>query len=333
MNKMNKWKTKSAAKEKFCYNKCKINVGCKRKLRPAGKAERQMLRSMTGYGRAQGVGAHWDVTVEIRSVNHRYFEFTSRIPKAYLFLEDKLKGLAQAAASRGKVEVLLSVYPVGEKDVQIAVDEAVARGYLTALRAAAPALGLEDNLKLEHLLRFNDVFTVQRAEIDEEEAWEEVKSVAEQAMAAYRAMKELEGERLKADLSSRLDTIAEILTQIEQRAPKLQQEYHERLRQKLQEVLSGAAVDENRLLTEAAIYAEKVAVDEETVRLRSHLHQFAGLIESDEPVGRKLDFLVQELNRETNTIGSKVQDVTIARMVVDIKAEIEKIREQIQNIE
>ena len=292
-----------------------------------------MLRSMTGYGRGQAVGDKWDISVEIKSVNHRYFEWSSKIPKTVLFLEDKLKAKVQETVSRGKVEALRSIYTVGQQDIQVEVNQSVASGYVNALRAAAPSLSLEDNLKLSDLLRFSDIFTLKRMEVDEEELWEAVSEVAQTALDAFVSMKETEGEKLKEDVLSRRSTIEKMLSQVEERAPKLRAEYYDRLYQKLKEVLEDKNIDESRLVTEAGIFADKVAIDEETVRLRSHLHQLGELLEGSEPVGRKLDFLVQEMNREVNTIGSKAQDVAIARLVVDMKAEIEKIREQIQNIE
>lgn len=292
-----------------------------------------MLRSMTGYGRGQAVSDKWDISVEIKSVNHRYFEWSAKIPKTFLFLEDKLKSKVQETISRGKVEVLLSIYSVGQQDIQVEVNQSVAAGYVNALRAAAPSLSLEDNLKLSDLLRFSDIFTLKRKELDEEELWEAVAKVAQMALDAFVAMKEKEGEKLKEDVLSRRNTIENMLSKVEERAPMLRQEYYDRLYQKLCEVLEDKNIDESRLVTEAGIFADKVAIDEETVRLRSHLHQLGDLLEGEEPVGRKLDFLVQEMNREVNTIGSKAQDVAIARLVVDMKAEIEKIREQIQNIE
>ncbi len=292
-----------------------------------------MLRSMTGYGRGHAVVDGYDITVEVKSVNHRYFEFSSRIPKSYLFLEDKLKGIIQSSCSRGKVEASVSIQSLGGSENEVILNTEIARGYLQALRSASGELDLMDDLRLSDLIGFPDIFTVRRVEVDPEMIWNAVQGVAEEAVAAFVGMREKEGQRLRADLENRLDSIGSTLSEIEQRAPQLKEEYYSRLYQKISELLADKNIDESRLVTEAAIFADKVAIDEETVRLRSHLHQFGELLESTEPVGRKLDFLVQELNRETNTIGSKCQDVTIARMVVDIKSEIEKIREQIQNLE
>lgn len=292
-----------------------------------------MLRSMTGYGRGQAVTDKWDISVEIKSVNHRYFEWSAKLPKAFLFLEDKLKAKIQESVSRGKVEAYVSIYSVGEREINVEVNNSVASGYVKALRDAAPSLGLEDNIALTDLLRFSDIFTLKRMEVDEEEVWEAVSNVADMAIASFVSMKEKEGEKLKEDVLTRRECIADMLKKVEERAPMLKNEYYERLYTKIKELLDDKNIDESRLVTEAGVFADKVAVDEETVRLNSHLNQLCDLLNTVEPVGRKLDFLVQEMNREVNTIGSKCQDVTIARIVVDMKSEIEKIREQIQNIE
>lgn len=292
-----------------------------------------MLKSMTGYGRGQSVTDNWDISVEIKSVNHRYFEWSAKLPKAFLFLEDKLKSKIQDSVFRGKIEVFVSIYSVGQKEINVEVNQSVAKGYVEALRTVAPTLSLEDNIKVTDLLRFSDIFTLKRTEVDEDEVWEAVSEVTDKALESFVSMKEKEGQKLKEDVLARRNNIALMLSQIEERAPMLKTEYYNRLYQKIKELLEDKNIDESRLVTEAGIFADKVAVDEETVRLRSHLHQLGDLLNIKEPVGRKLDFLVQEMNREVNTIGSKAQDVTIARLVVDMKSEIEKIREQIQNIE
>lgn len=292
-----------------------------------------MLKSMTGYGRGQSVTDNWDISVEIKSVNHRYFEWSAKLPKAFLFLEDKLKSKIQDSVFRGKIEVFVSIYSVGQKEINVEVNQSVAKGYVEALRTVAPTLSLEDNIKVTDLLRFSDIFTLKRTEVDEDEVWEAVSEVTDKALESFVSMKEKEGQKLKEDVLARRNNIALMLSQIEERAPMLKAEYYNRLYQKIKELLEDKNIDESRLVTEAGIFADKVAVDEETVRLRSHLHQLGDLLNIKEPVGRKLDFLVQEMNREVNTIGSKAQDVTIARLVVDMKSEIEKIREQIQNIE
>ena len=292
-----------------------------------------MLRSMTGYGRGHQVIGNYDITVEVKSVNHRYFEFSSRIPKAYQFLEDKIKTAVQNGCSRGKVEASVSIQLIGGGENEVTLNVDITRGYLAALRSSAGELDLLDDLRLSDLVQFPDIFTVRKRELDPEEVWEAVRGVAEEAVNSFVRMREREGRQLKEDLVGRLENIAGTLSFIEERAPVLKEEYYNRLYQKITELLADKNIDETRLVTEAAIFADRVAIDEETVRLRSHLKQFAELLETDQPVGRKLDFLVQEMNRETNTIGSKCQDVDITRRVVDIKSEIEKIREQIQNLE
>lgn len=276
---------------------------------------------------------NYDITAEVKSVNHRYFEFSSRIPKAYQFLEEKIKSAVQNGCSRGKVEASVSIQLIGGGENEVTLNVDITRGYLAALRSSAGELDLLDDLRLSDLIQFPDVFTVRKRELDPEEVWEAVRGVAEEAVAAFVRMREKEGRQLKEDLEGRLENIAQTLSYIEERAPALKEEYYNRLYQKIAELLADKNIDETRLVTEAAIFADRVAIDEETVRLRSHLKQFAELLETDQPVGRKLDFLVQEMNRETNTIGSKCQDVEITRRVVDIKSEIEKIREQIQNLE
>ena len=292
-----------------------------------------MLRSMTGYGRGHQVVGNYDITVEVKSVNHRYFEFSSRIPKAYQFLEEKIKTAVQNGCSRGKVEASVSIQLIGGGENEVTLNVDITRGYLAALRSSAGELDLLDDLRLSDLVQFPDIFTVRKRELDPEEVWEAVRGVAEEAVNSFVRMREREGRQLKEDLVGRLENIAGTLSFIEERAPVLKEEYYNRLYQKITELLADKNIDETRLVTEAAIFADRVAIDEETVRLRSHLKQFAELLETDQPVGRKLDFLVQEMNRETNTIGSKCQDVDITRRGVDIKSEIEKIREQIQNLE
>ena len=276
---------------------------------------------------------NYDITVEVKSVNHRYFEFSSRIPKAYQFLEEKIKTAVQNGCSRGKVEASVSIQLIGGGENEVTLNVDITRGYLAALRSSAGELDLLDDLRLSDLVQFPDIFTVRKRELDPEEVWEAVRGVAEEAVNSFVRMREREGRQLKEDLVGRLENIAGTLSFIEERAPVLKEEYYNRLYQKITELLADKNIEETRLVTEAAIFADRVAIDEETVRLRSHLKQFAELLETDQPVGRKLDFLVQEMNRETNTIGSKCQDVDITRRVVDIKSEIEKIREQIQNLE
>lgn len=292
-----------------------------------------MIRSMTGYGRGQQLLHGRSITVEIRSVNHRYFEFSCRTPRGCAFLEDRLKRTLQQAISRGKVEVSLTLQTVESRGGAVAVDHALAGQYLTALRALGAEYGLTDDLTLSTVARLPDLFTVCRGEEDEEELAADVLSVLQEALDRFVAMREAEGERLRADVLSRLFTLEEHLAFVEERSPQTVAEYRARLTAKLNELLGGAVADEARILTEAAIVADRLAVDEETVRLHSHIAQLRGILDCAEPVGRKLDFLVQEMNRETNTIGSKCSDTAIAGHVVEMKSEIEKIREQIQNIE
>ena len=292
-----------------------------------------MIRSMTGYGRDQQLLHGRSITVEIRSVNHRYFEFSCRAPRGCAFLEDRLKRALQSAISRGKVEVALTLQTVESRNTSVAVDHALSGQYITALRALGEEYALPDDLTLSTVCRLPDIFTLCRGEEDEEELAADVLSVLQKALEQFVAMRETEGERLKADVLSRLLTMEEHLSFVEERSPQTVAEYRARLTAKLTELLNGAVPDENRILTEVGIIADRLAVDEETVRLRSHFAQLRKILESTEPVGRKLDFLVQEMNRETNTIGSKCSDTAIAGHVVEMKSELEKIREQIQNIE
>ncbi|MCM1164905.1 MAG: YicC family protein [Lachnospiraceae bacterium] len=292
-----------------------------------------MIKSMTGFGRGHEILNGRDVTVEIRAVNHRYYEFSCRLPRAYTFAEDKLKSLLQGKISRGKVEVSVQVQNVTAVSEKITANKEVIADYVTALREIQEELSLTDDLSLSAVMRLPDAFTVVKAETDEEQLWEDLKTVAEQALASFVKMRETEGARMKADISARLTTIESNVAVIEERSPIIVESYRKRLYDKMREVLDGKNVDENRILLEAGIFSEKTAVDEETVRLCSHIAQLREMLESSEPIGRKLDFLVQEMNRETNTIGSKVQDIEVTKLVVDQKSEIEKIREQIQNIE
>lgn len=292
-----------------------------------------MIKSMTGFGRGHAVLGGRDITVEIRSVNHRYYEFSCRLPRAYSFAEERLKALLQGRISRGKVEVSVSVQNVTAVSERITANKEVIAEYVTALREVSGELGLSDDLALSSVLRLPDAFTVVKEEADEEQMWTELKTVCEEALGNFISMRETEGERMRADIAGRLDVIEKNVAFIEERSPAIVTAYRKRLYDKMCEVLDGKGVDENRILLEAGIFSEKTAVDEETVRLRSHIAQFREMLESSEPVGRKLDFLIQEMNRETNTIGSKVQDIEVTRVVVDQKSEIEKIREQIQNIE
>lgn len=295
-----------------------------------------MIKSMTGFGREHIVANGREIIVEIRSVNHRYYEFTSRTPRAYGYLDEKLKSFLKSGISRGKVEASVSIYNQEGTDAEIELNKPVAMGYLNALRNAADDLDLDDDLVLSNIIRLPDVFTVVKETEDEEVIWNEVKAVAQVALDRFVSMRVTEGEKMYDDISGRLDYIEKTVGEIEEHQPSVSKAYSERLYAKIMETLGQAEldnIDKQRVLTEVAVFADKVAIDEETVRLRSHIAQFRDLINSEEPVGRKLDFLVQEVNREVNTIGSKANDLTITKKVVDLKAEIEKIREQIQNIE
>ena len=292
-----------------------------------------MVLSMTGYGRAGALLHGRDIKVELRSVNSRFFEYSSRLPRSCMFMEDKLKQLVAARVSRGKVELNLSVQAVTAADTVVTVNWPLAQGYHTALQELAERLELKNDVTAGMLARFPDVLTQTAAPTNEAELWEDVQAVAQQALDAFVSMRAQEGAKLKADVSNRLETVEALVAQIEQNSAGRVQAYSEKLYARLQELLGDRNIDEGRLVTEAAIFADKTAIDEETVRLHSHVAQYRNILEMDEPIGRKLDFLTQELNRESNTIGSKCQDVAITRLVVDLKSEIEKIREQIQNIE
>ena len=292
-----------------------------------------MIKSMTGFGRERKVIGSREILVEIRSVNHRYYEFTAKTPRAYGYLDEKLKAFMHGAITRGKVEVSVSIYNKEGVNANIEINREIAKGYLNALRDSAEELSLEDDLKLSNVLRLPDVFTVVKVIDDEEEIWQQVSEVAGAALQRFVEMRVTEGEKMYADISSRLDMIEDTVEKIEKLSPASVDAYRQRLYDKIAEVVGDRNIDESRILTEAAIFADKIAVDEETVRLKSHISQFRELLKSGEPVGRKLDFLVQEMNREVNTTGSKASELEITRMVVDMKSEIEKIREQIQNIE
>ena len=292
-----------------------------------------MLKSMTGFGRFDGIVDGYHIIVEIKSVNHKYFEFSSRITRGYGFLEEKLMSFTQRRISRGKVDMYVSIDNYEEGDVQVVVNHSLAKGYIAALKELGETNGIGGNISFDSIARYPDVLSVHKAPEDEEKVWNVVSQAADKAIESFINMRALEGQRLFSDVMGRLDKILSIVEKIEVRSPATVKEYREKLENRLKEILQDRSIDDARILTEAAIFADKVAVDEETVRLRSHINQFRKFAESSEAIGRKMDFLVQEMNRETNTIGSKAGDSEIAYMVVDIKAEIEKIREQIQNIE
>lgn len=292
-----------------------------------------MIRSMTGFGRAQDTVDGITVTVEIKSVNHRYFDFSCRVPRNYGFLEEKLKNFVQARVTRGKIECYVQIEAQEVEECIVKVNHSLAKGYIDALNEIGEVYGLENDINVSAVARNHDIFSVHKGDAEEEVIWKAVSTVATAAIDSFVAMREREGEKLKADILSRCDLILEKVSFIEERSPQTVIEYNNKLLERMQNVLSDVQVDEQRLLTEAAIYADKIAVAEETVRLRSHIDQMHEFMKSEVAIGRKMDFLVQEFNREANTIGSKAQDVEIARRVIDIKAEVEKIREQVQNIE
>ena len=293
-----------------------------------------MIKSMTGYGRARQMLHKRDITVEVRSVNNRYLDCTVKMPRMYTFAEDAIKGCVQKAISRGKVDVFITVDASAADVAKVTVNRELAAGYVSALRELAEVCGSENfQVGPETLSRFPDVLTVTKADEDLESVSADLCAVLEEALAAYNTMRAVEGAKLAEDIGNRLTAIETYTGQVEERSPQTVAEYRAKLTARMQEVLQSTTIDAQRILTEAAIYADKVAVDEETVRLRSHVAQLRTMLASDEPMGRKMDFLIQEVNRESNTIGSKCNDVAIAQVVVNLSAEVEKMREQVQNIE
>lgn len=292
-----------------------------------------MIKSMTGFGRAQKEIDGYVITVELRSVNHRYFEFSSRVPRQYGFLDEKLKSYINSKVSRGKVECYVTIEALDTDTANVVVNHTLASAYVTALKEIADKYELKEDFGASTISRFPEVLVVRKEDEDEDNLWELVKNVCDEAIDKFVAMRTVEGSKMKEDIYSRGQFILECVSFIEGRSPETVKEYNDKLVERVHELIGDVSLDEARIIQEVAIYADKVAVAEETVRLRSHIDQLNAFINSDEPVGRKMDFLVQEINRETNTIGSKANDVDIARKVVDIKAEVEKIREQIQNIE
>lgn len=292
-----------------------------------------MIKSMTGYGRAQGSFSGGDITVEIKSVNNRYLDCGVKLPRGYAYLEEGVKSLVQKSISRGKVDVFITINAAGADNVTISVNTPVAEGYLAAMRQLVEQYGVKDDISASAISRFSDVFIVEKQEQDENEVKSAIQSVVSEALCAFDAMRTREGEALKSDLLQKAEGILTLVSKVEERSPITVGAYRDRLTAKMQEVLADRQIDEARIIQEAAIYADKVAVDEETVRLRSHVAQLNAMLTEGGVIGRKLDFLMQEMNREANTIGSKGNDVEQARNVVNIKSELEKIREQIQNIE
>jgi len=292
-----------------------------------------LVKSMTGYGRAVETVNGREFTVELRSVNNRYLDCSVKLPRSLSFAEDAVKQAVKQTISRGKVDVFITVHAEGASDVKVTLNAAMVEGYLCAMKQMVADYGVRDDISVSLLSRMSDVFTVEKPEVDEEQLLADLMSVVSKALQSYDAMRAAEGHALENDLRSRGNTILELVAQVEAGNGQTVIDYRTRLENKLKEVLANTAIDESRILTEAAIFADKVAVDEETVRLRSHLEQMNTMLTTGGAIGRKLDFLLQEMNRESNTIGSKCTDVKLARIVVDIKAELEKIREQTQNIE
>ena len=292
-----------------------------------------MIKSMTGYGGAKGSAEGLSVSIELKSVNNRYLDVSVKLPRTMLFAEEPIKAAVGRHISRGKVDVFVTVDQSASDDMEVRVNEPLLKGYIEALSSAAEKFGLQNDMTVMSLCRLPDELSTDRREIDSGALMTGITEILERALTEYDAMRLREGEKLRDDVLARLETISRLTGVVEENAPKTVAEYRARLEQKLQEVLATANIDESRVLTEAAIFADKIAVDEETVRLRSHISQLRGLTNGESPAGRKMDFLIQELNREANTIGSKCQNADIAHVVVELKAEIEKIREQIQNVE
>ena len=292
-----------------------------------------MIYSMTGYGRAVSTLHGREITVELRSVNNRYLDCTVKLPRVFSFAEDAVKQKVKAAVSRGKVDVFINIAVQESQNVHVSLNKPVLEGYLSALREIAQNYGVEDDVSVAALARIPEIFVVEKAQEDEQQVTADILLVTEQAIAGFNAMREREGQALARDLFDRSETVLQLVAAVEARSPETVNAYRARLETKLREVLESTNIDESRILTEAAIFADKIAVDEETVRLRSHVSQLRKMLSDGGAIGRKLDFLMQEMNREANTIGSKASDLQQTRTVVEIKAELEKIREQMQNIE
>ncbi len=292
-----------------------------------------MIKSMTGYGSAKGTVEGIEISIELKSVNNKFLDTAVRMPRSFLFAEETIKQVVSSHISRGKVDVFVTVDSSGADDMVVKVNEPLLRGYLEALNTISEDFGLINDATAMSVSRFPDVLTAEKKELDAEAVAEGMRAVAEQALCDFDRMRMTEGEKLKADVLLKLQNIEGFVSVIEENSPKTVKEYRDRLYAKLSEVLGTSGIDEARILTEAAVFADKIAVDEETVRLRSHIAQLRQMLEAGSPIGRKIDFLLQEFNREANTTGSKCQNSDIAHVVVDLKSEIEKIREQIQNIE
>ena len=292
-----------------------------------------MINSMTGFGRFEGQVNGRNITLEIKSVNHRYLEFNCRLTRGYSFLEEKIKSYISSVISRGKVDMFVSITEPEDTPAEVQINYNLAQGYVNALKELSEKYNVINNVSTVDIGRYPDVLTVNKASEDEDVVWNDVKEALDSALKSFTAMRKDEGKRLKADILGRAKTIIKIVSEIEKRSPETVKEYQSRIKEKIEELLGSKEYDEQRVITEVAIFADKIAVDEETVRLRSHFEQLKTYLNDDKPVGRSIDFLIQEMNREANTIGSKVKDAELAQKVVQIKNEIEKIREQVQNIE
>jgi len=292
-----------------------------------------MMKSMTGYGSAKGCCEGMEISVELKSVNNRYLDCSVRLPRSFLFAEELVKSKVQEHISRGKVDVFVTLDSAGSDALVVKVNESLAAGYVDAIRAIAEKFSLDGAVTAAAVSRMPDVLTVEKKDADLDAVGAAISEITEQALAEFDAMRAREGQKLMDDIASRLNTIEEYVAAVEKRSPETVAEYQDRLYRKMCDVLQTSGIETQRILLEAGIFADKVAVDEETVRLRSHIFQMRSMLEGGSPIGRKMDFLIQEFNRESNTIGSKCNDSTITKVVIELKSEIEKIREQIQNIE
>lgn len=292
-----------------------------------------MIYSMTGYGTAKGKIEDLDVTIELKSVNNRYLDTSVRVPRGFVFLEDKIKSTIQSKLSRGKIDVFVTIDSSSSEDLIVRINEPLARGYIEALKSLSEEFELSNNVDAVTISRFPDVLSLEKKEMDMDAVSAGIQELTLAAVADFDRMRAIEGEKIQLDLYETISCIESLLGKIEEEAPKTVEEYQNRLLQKMKDVLEDSSVDENRIIQEAAIYADHIAINEETVRLHSHIAQLKMMIEQGSPIGRKMDFLIQEFNREANTIGSKCQNSEVAHYVVDMKSEIEKMREQVQNIE
>lgn len=291
-----------------------------------------MIKSMTGYGRCEDILSERKITVEIKSVNNRFSDYNIKIPRHMLFLEDKIRKCVSERITRGKVDIYVNIESYAD-DSAVYLNEPVAKQYIEAAKKLRDTFELTDDITTMSICRFGDVFRMERAEVNEDDLWNDVSSVLTRALDNFIAMRSREGERIYQDLKARVDFMSDLARQVDERSPQVVSEYKDKLYQKIKETLENREIDEARVLTEVALFADKVAINEETVRLASHFEEYYEILDSDEPAGRKLDFLIQEINREVNTIGSKANDLFITKTVVTLKGEIEKMREQIQNIE